>query len=207
MTPSDVNIVKFYKATEEQLRNLSYSNSYIYQVKTPLNRFPPFDFVHPKTGGSIDQFDMVSLDDGSTTNILGALTSTGLVHSYKAQYDTYIYPGHAFSPLGLSAGNYYAIMGDDQGDLWYSDVIAFVDDYVDEMIKMEWGHDSEFCYPHPDSKNGEAAIHYTAPYKNRMYILNEIGKPSYQYQNNVSEQAGYNCSGVYNGCVERHSAS
>lgn len=182
MTPNDLNVLKWYDSLNDQNRFDSLAQGYPYRLNCSIYRFPPFDFIKEKNGGSINYLSLVSLEDGSTTNILGQLVSTGLEDHQTTNFDAYRYPGSAPVSLGVVPGQYYAVMRDNAGGEWFSEVITFCAD-ISDMITLEWFHLERFEYP-------LGWIEYAFPYKNRMIFPTKPGKPRYVLEKNVQERDG-----------------
>lgn len=186
MTPNDLNIIKWYSSLEEQNRFGLQAYDGDFQLIASIYQFPPFDFWFDPTGGSITYLSLVRIDDGTIHDILPALVSTGLSDNQESNqgdpFDAYRYPSSAKAPLGIAPGDYYAVMRDNAGGEWFSEVISFCADTTD-MVTLQWWHTEKFPYEGKFLK-------YDIPYKSRCVFPTNIGKPLYKFQKQSERRNG-----------------
>lgn len=175
MTLNDLNILKWYTSLQAQRRFHDLWQGTPYKMISSIYRFPPFDFLFEKTGGSINFFSLVNLETGAITNILPQLVATGLEDHQTTNFDAYRYPGSTNINMGIQPGQYYAWMQDNAGGEWYSEVITFCGQITDK-ITLEWFHTERFHY---EGDVIDAYIQYDFPYKSRCIFETKMGKPTY----------------------------
>lgn len=183
MTNSSLNILAWYDTKGKQDHRRWWSYGEVHPMVTEFNHIPNFQMVRAQTGAAITELALVRLDDASEVDVLALATSLGLEVATFTDYDLIIYPD--LLPLGLNIdyGVYYLRMSDGI-DTWESDVFSMCDDLAG-LVKIEYWHTEDFKYP-----NGH--IRYLAPYKSKVFFDSDIGKPSYEYEEQVSKNDGYN---------------
>ena len=181
------NVLAMYDGVNLQNSNKWFvfdRNVYLHEG---IDFIPTFQFSIPNSDELTLTFftsvKLVNYSTGAETEILSELNANGLeiYREVAVDYDTVIYPSTL--PLGLVKaleGEYYLKFTWGGGEK-ISEVFCCSD--VSKMIKIEWWHNSNFCYP-----NGH--FRYTAPFKMRTYICSTIGKPSYEYSEKVVERSG-----------------
>jgi hypothetical protein len=184
MTPNDLNILKWYTRLGDQHRYSDLGQGRNYKLLSSIYRFPPFDFIKEKNGGSITYLSLVSLEDGSIVNILDKLVATGLEGHQTTNFDAYRYPSATNINMGIIPGQYYAVMRDNAGGEWFSEVITFCQSTTDKVV-LEWFHLERFVY-------SEGWIEYAFPYRGRMVFPTKPGKPTYQIEKDVQRRDGKN---------------
>jgi hypothetical protein len=94
----------------------------------------------------------------------------------------------ASTTLNLNPGRYYLVcnIGD---DYWYSDVYTLVGDEAQNCIRMDWWDDDVFF-----TDDGLVFYGINVPdplYKNVLYLLTDIGKPKYEFEEEGEDRDGY----------------
>jgi len=135
-------------------------------------------------GLGIDSAKIVRVSDGQETDILADLQLTGLELDQPAgeDFDLVIYPG-TVAITYTAVGQHYLVLT--QGETtWYSEWFCLVDSTAD-LVRIDYFHGQEFCVP-------SGFVRYQAPYKSSIYLCTDIGKPSYEYTEEVAERDGKN---------------
>ena len=182
MIATEVNILPFYTALALQHHQKWYAYGQYYCLPTPVGYLYPFQHRRTNTGDAITELVVVEVATGTETDILAIATASGLeVVEYAADgYDLIIYPA-TISVGSFNVGRHYLRMGDGT-NTWYSEVFNFVDTTAG-LVKVEWWHDGDFCYH-------SGSIRYNYPYKSRVYLKTDIGKPEYPYEQEVENRNG-----------------
>lgn len=179
------NVLAIYENENEQ----NYRKWFVFDRNVYLAEqkdfTPPFQFSIPNTDANVltvvSSVKLVDFNSGVEVEILPALQIGGfeVFRKENVDYDNIVYP----STLALGGnyeGEYYLKFETSNGDR-VSEVFCMAD--VSDRIKIEWWHNSDFCYP-----NGH--FRYDFPFKMRVYIDSTIGKPDYEYSEKVVERAG-----------------
>jgi len=184
MIATEINILPWYTSLALQHHNKSYAYGVYYANPTPAGFLIPFQLRREQTGAAITELVAVEVATGTETDILATATASGLeVVEYAADgYDLVIFPG-TLSVGSFNLGRHYLRMGDGT-NTWYSEVFNFVDT-TNGLVKIEFWHSGDFCYP-------SGRIRYNYPYKGRVYLKTDIGKPEYTFEQVVSERNGKN---------------
>ncbi len=184
MIKSGLNILAWYDTKQKQDHRRWWNYNGAFPIISEFSHIPAFQLVRNKTGAAINVLSLVKLDDDTEQNILSSAQSSGLEVAEFDHYDLVIYPD--LLPLditNLELGIYYLKMSDG-ANTWYSEVFSMCID-TSNLIKIEYWHNEDFKY-----SNGH--IRYNAPFKNKVFIGSDIGKPSYEYEEQVVKNDGYN---------------
>jgi len=179
-----LNILAWYDDIQKQNHRKWWAFDRVFSLITGLDTLPPFQMVRAQTGAAITELKLIDFQSGVETDILNSALATGLEVATFTDYDLVIYP--SVLPLQIvdvQTGHYYLKMSD-ASNTWFSEVFNMSDDLSD-FIKIEYWHGEDFVFP-----NGH--IRYRFPFKNRVYIPSDIGKPSYEYEEQVVKRDGYN---------------
>jgi len=182
MIATEVNILPWYTALSLQHAAKWYAYGAYYCMPTPSGMLVPFQLRRSNTGAAITELTVVEVATEAETDILAIATASGLeVVEYAADgYDLIIYPA-TISVGSFNTGRHYLRMADGT-NTWYSEEFNFVDTTVG-LVKIEWWHNGDFCYP-------SGKIRYEFPYKSRVYLDTDIGKPLYPFQEEVRDRNG-----------------
>lgn len=184
MIATEINILPWYASLELQQHRKWYAYGQYYCLPTPAGFLVPFQLRRENTGAAISSMVVVEVSTGTETNVLASAVVSGLeVVEYAADgYDLIIYPS-TVSLGSFNVGRHYIRMGDGT-NTWYSEVFNFVDTTAG-LVKIEWWHSGDFCYP-------SGSLRYNYPYKSRVYLKTDIGKPEYPFEQVISERNGKN---------------
>lgn len=184
MIATEINILPWHTALSRQHHQKWYAYGQYYCLPTPVGFLYPFQLRREQTGAGVSSLTITEVATGSSTDILAVALAGGLeVVQYVADgYDLIIFPA-TLSVGSFNVGRYYLTMSDGT-NTWYSEVFNFVDTTAG-LVKVEWWHDGDFCYP-------SGRVRYNYPYKGRVYLKTDIGKPEYTFEQVVSERNGKN---------------
>jgi len=184
MIATEINILPFYTSLGLQHHQKRYAYGQHYCLPTPAGFLVPFQLRRDNTGAAVTELVVVEVATGTETDILYVASVSGLeVVEYAADgYDLIIFPG-TLSVGSFNVGRHYLRMGDGT-NTWYSEVFNFVDT-TSGLVMVEWWHSEDFCYP-------SGRVRYNYPYKGRVYLKTDIGKPEYTFEQVVSERNGKN---------------
>lgn len=166
-----------------------FYKSYFHGVVKPLYHtmnVPPFQLYRPHTDGqgAINLFKLINRETGTETVITSEIYLAGLSVEVFTGYDLIIYPSTMPIPGLLLEGTYYAYMRDVNGNEWESETFVMKRD-VSRMVKIVFCHGEDFSLP-------TGHISYDNGYKNILYLKSQVGKPSYEYEEEIEKREGYN---------------
>lgn len=202
---SNLSPLPFYKTIDEQSFRKSYAYGSVYPLIAPKNRFLPFQIVS-EDNGTIDNVTVTlsNFKGDVTMDITDAMVEAGLVVKDYDDYNVIVFPGildkDIWNTHGLDFNNDFSI--DDFGgaydsgegrayliveygdSTWYSDVMTLIAD-VSGCLKVEWYSYSDLVY-----KGGRIAYNGVA-YSNVLYVMREIGMPTYDFSDSGEDRNGY----------------
>ena len=184
MTPnSNILPLPFYDSLSKQQAAKWYAYGQAYEFPVPAGFILPFQIIAGRTGNAITSASIVKVSDGTSTDILSQLQSTGIerVQPTGEDFDLIIYPG-TIAITYDQVGYHYLVLSDGV-DTWYSDYFCSVGSTADLIRISYWHLQEEFCVP-------GGFVRYQAPYKSTLYLCTDIGKPSYEYNEEVAERDG-----------------
>ena len=188
MTPNNnLSVLPFYTNRQYQDFRKSYAYGDVYPLFTPLNKLLPFQIIRPTRSNTIR---WVRIYDYKITRLLADITTqmleTGLqiVRFANYGYDVIVYPGIGQMALNFPEGR-YTMMINDGVQTFVSDVFTWVSGTMDGYLCVEWS----------DAQNmevdGGQIVYEGVPFKNRVYLCTELGKPEYKFEEEGEERDGY----------------
>ena len=186
MTPnSNILPLPFYDSLSKQQAAKWYTYGQAYEHPVPAGFILPFQIMRSRTGAAITSASIVRVSDGMSTDVLSSLQATGLEVAQPAgeDFDLIVYPGTI--EITYSEYGYHYLVLSDGTNTWYSDYFCSVAG-TDDLIRISYWHlEEEFCVP-------GGFVRYQAPYKSMLYLCTDIGKPSYEYDEEVAQRDGRN---------------
>lgn len=188
MTPNNnLSVLPFYTDRQYQDFRKSYAYGDVYPLFTPLNKLLPFQIIRPTRSNAIR---WVRIYDYKITRLLADITTqmqeTGLqiVRFANYGYDVIVYPGIGQMALNFPEGR-YTMMINDGVQTFVSDVFTWVSGTMGGYLCVEWS----------DAQNmevdGGQIVYEGVPFKNRVYLCTELGKPEYKFEEEGEERDGY----------------
>ncbi|MFR8762171.1 MAG: hypothetical protein ACLVFT_05135, partial [Megasphaera lornae] len=111
-------------------------------------------------------------------------TGLQIVRFANYGYDVIVYPGIGQMALNFPEGR-YTMMINDGVQTFVSDVFTWVSGTMDGYLCVEWS----------DAQNmevdGGQIVYEGVPFKNRVYLCTELGKPEYKFEEEGEERDGY----------------
>lgn len=186
MSPNNnFNILAWYDSVDQQNHRKSYVYDKIWGLIAPNNDILPFQFVSPGSNGDVTKVIVRDPDGKQVYDITGQLNIEVLSYTDRdtdEPYDIVMYKGGDSLVYTLPEGRYYLELK--QGSkTWYSEVFTAVS-CANCYIKLEyWDNDNLYF------KGGH--IEYSTGFKFVCYICTQIGKPSYPFEEELTERDGY----------------
>lgn len=189
---TNTGVLPFYEAEKWMLHNRAYSYGSPSPFVEQLGILPPFQFSTALDEIGFVNPTLIRLSDGMEFNIQVPLLLTGLTGETVATsgdeigYNLTIYPGSAALPVsGLTEGVYNIRFEDNMGHLFYSEYFSWIQglQYRNDYIKIEWWHNEDMVF-------SGGKIQYVFPYKQRIWVQSDIGKPDYLVEEKVVNRDG-----------------
>lgn len=202
---SNLSPLPFYRTIEEQSFRQSYAYGLVYPLFAPKNRFLPFQIVTTTFGTLANIKVEISNFDGTVRHdITEAMRDAGLTLKTYGDYKVISFPGlvdkNIWKDYGLDfnkdftladfggeayrsgEGRAYFIVSMN-GETWYSDVMTLVGD-LSGLMKIEWYSYRDLTY------DGGRIAYQDNVYSNIMYVMREIGMPTYEFSDDGQERNG-----------------
>lgn len=178
MSPNNnLNVLPWYTNLSQQNGNKWYAFGNVWPLVMPAGRLIPFQLVVPYTGVTVSGFSIINIETNAIYN--GPTASVSVVS--RGSYTVIKMSGGSVTPTRL--GRYYAKLTLSNGQIYYSEVFTFVDN-ISDYIKLQYWNDDNLYY-----NGGE--INYENNFKFEMYLCTTIGKPEYQFEEEVTKRLGY----------------
>lgn len=185
MSPNNnFNILAWYDSIDQQNHRKAYVYGTIWGLIAPNNSILPFQFVSPGSLGSVTSVIVKSLETNGSIDLTSKLTIsvTDYTDDDGNAYSIIMHKGDNVLSSKLSEGRHYIELK--QGSkTWYSEVFTVVSN-IDCYIKLEYWDNSNLYF-----KGGH--IEYLTGFKFVCYLSTEIGKPTYPFEEELTERDGY----------------
>jgi hypothetical protein len=182
---NNLNILPFYSSLDYQNHKKSYAYGDFYNLISNDRKLLPFQIVRPHSANPITFAKVYNIETLVEIDILSELVSAGLnIKEFESLgYDLVINPSALIFPtIKLTDGKYYAEIRD-ADNTWFSEVFLVAQNTSD-FLKIEYWDSENIQY-----KGGH--IDYSAPFKNYCYLITEIGKPEYPFEEEAQQRDGY----------------
>ena len=185
-------VLSFLEAEKFLIHNRAYSYGQILPLVEEVGVVPPFQFSRALTETGFQNPTLIRYSDGTEYSAQIPMLLTGLTGETVATvgneigYILIVYPGSAALPItGLTEGVYSLRFEADNANLFYSEYFSWVQGlhYRNDFVKVEWWHNEDVTF-------SGGKIQYTFPYKNRVWLQSDIGKPDYPVIEKVVNRDG-----------------
>jgi len=185
-------ILHFLPAEKFLIQNRAYSYGAILPLVEQVGVVPPFQFSRELGELGFDNPTLIRRSDGTEYSILIPLQLTGITGETVATagdeigYEMIVYPGSAALPVtGLTEGLHNIRFEDSMGNVYYSEYFSWIQglQYRDDYLKIEWWHNDDITF-------SGGKIRYVFPYKQRIWLQTDIGKPDYMVEEKVVKRDG-----------------
>ena len=185
MTPNNnFNILPFYSTLQKQNHRKDYAFGEVYPLFCPSSKILPFQILRDTREDSVTSVLLVRLDTSETTDITAQMINTGLMVNRYAEYgqDVIMYHGRFLLSSPIPEGRYYIELSDGV-QTWYSEVLTFVRS-VEDYLKIRYWDSNSFMF-----EGGR--IDFTNTFKFEVYLPTQIGRPEYEFDEQVEKRDGY----------------
>ena len=176
---NNFNVLPFYDNLQKQNRNKWYSFGQHYPLICPNNIILPFQFVITTEITFLGNIEAVSVDKGTATN-LGVKPE--IIQGAQGNSSYYVVKKAETTINAMPDGLHYLRINTNQGYL-YSEEFVFTDSYAD-CIRLEYWNEDTLNFT-----SGE--INFDDDFKFVMYIPSTIGKPEYEFEEELTKRLGY----------------
>lgn len=185
MTPNNnFNTLPFYSTLQKQNHRKDYAFGEVYPLFCPSSKILPFQILRDTREDSVTSVQLVRLDTSETTDITAQMINTGLMVNRYAEYgqDVIMYHGRFLLSSPIPEGRYYIELSDGV-QTWYSEVLTFVRS-VDDYLKIRYWDSDSFMFD-------GGRIDFTNTFKFEVYLPTQIGRPEYEFDEQVEKRDGY----------------
>ncbi|WAX07014.1 tail fiber protein [Bacteroides phage BF503P2] len=179
-TPNNnFNILPWYTSLEKLNSKKWYAFGQTWPLICPNDSILPFQFVVPGVITSVSTITLITPDNIVTNTSVQPV----IIANEKAGYSVImVHPGITSLGTTLKIGQYRAqlVIG---LDTFYSEMFTVVDN-ISDYIKLTYWNDENLYY-----NGGE--VNYSNNFKYTMYICSTIGKPEYEFEEELTKRAGY----------------
>lgn len=179
-TPNNnFNILPWYTSLEKLNSKKWYAFGQTWPLICPNDSILPFQFVVPGVITSVSTITLITPDNTVTNTSVQPV----IIANEKAGYSVImVHPGITSLGTTLKIGQYRAqlVIG---LDTFYSEMFTVVDN-ISDYIKLTYWNDENLYY-----NGGE--VNYSNNFKYTMYICSTIGKPEYEFEEELTKRAGY----------------
>lgn len=179
-TPNNnFNILPWYTSLEKLNSKKWYAFGQTWPLICPNDSILPFQFIVPGVITSVSTITLITPDNIVTNTSVQPV----IIANEKAGYSVImVHPGITSLGTTLKVGQYRAqlVIG---LDIFYSEIFTVVDN-ISDYIKLTYWNDENLYY-----NGGE--VNYSNNFKYTMYICSTIGKPEYEFEEELTKRAGY----------------
>ena len=179
-TPNNnFNILPWYTSLEKLNSKKWYAFGQTWPLICPNDSILPFQFVVPGVITSVSTITLITPDNIVTNTSVQPV----IIANEKAGYSVImVHPGITSLGTTLKIGQYRAqlVIG---LDTFYSEMFTVVNN-ISDYIKLTYWNDENLYY-----NGGE--VNYSNNFKYTMYICSTIGKPEYEFEEELTKRAGY----------------
>ena len=180
---NNISPLPFYDDISLQNHRKDYAFGQIYPLVIYKNILLPFQFCI-SSGGSVARAWLHKSDGSIVDGILTQLRENGIEVKYYAEgFSLVKYPGTLPLKSIKHEGQYYIRLELNTGKFLYSEIFT-VTNRIDDYILLEYRNSYNF-----DLKGG--VVDFSDAFKFKVYIPAQLGKPSYDFEEEATERMGY----------------
>jgi hypothetical protein len=183
MTPNNnLSILPFYLSLDKQNHRKDYAFGEVYNLFSPDRKILPFQIIRNHRNNSINSVILKNKNNTIALDITSPMIQTGLMINSYSTYDVIMYIGGLPLAITTPEGQYYIQMSDGV-ETWYSEIFTIVVN-LDDFLKIEyWDSETlEFNW---------GIVDYTNNFKFNVYLPTQIGRPDYEFEEEVGKRDGY----------------
>lgn len=178
MDSNNFNVLPFYRSIKSQIDKRWYSFGDKWPIISKSTEIIPFQIVIQKSIASVSTLHIVNCNTGADIN----LGIKPIIITRDGYSIIMLHSGINTLTEELSEGLYYIYFTADSVTM-YSEIFSAIHS-MDNYTKISYWNAESLYY-----KGGE--ICYDNDFKYEMYIATTIGKPEYEFEEELTERAGY----------------
>lgn len=178
MDSNNFNVLPFYRSIKSQIDKRWYSFGDKWPIISKSTEIIPFQIVIQKSIASVSTLHIVNCNTGADTN----LGIKPIIITRDGYSIIMLHSGINTLTEELNEGLYYIYFTADSVTM-YSEIFSAIHS-MDNYTKISYWNAESLYY-----KGGE--ICYDNDFKYEMYIATTIGKPEYEFEEELTERAGY----------------
>lgn len=184
---NNISPLPFYDDIKFQNHRKDYAFGQIYPLITYRNMLLPFQVVLT-AGTSINWIRMFNFNTGEYIDITRSIKENGIAFKVYDDFVLLKYPGTLPIVEIKYEGLYYLAIsisgsGIDYAETIYSEVFT-VTNKIDDYLCLEYSNSYNFAL-----KGG--VVDFSDDFKFKCYLDTQIGKPEYNFEEEVTERMGY----------------
>ncbi len=179
---NNMSPLPFYDNIALQNHRKDYAFGQVYPLITHSNLLLPFQVVLSK-GTSIEEIRLYNFNNGTYVDITNSLLENGITIKDYNTFSILKYPGTLPIVEIDQEGLYYLVIKIADFGVIYSDVFT-VTNNIDKYLLLEYYNSYNFEF-----KNG--IVDFSDNFKFKCYLDTQIGKPDYDFEEEVTERLGY----------------
>lgn len=179
---NNMSPLPFYDNIALQNHRKDYAFGQVYPLITHSNLLLPFQVVLSK-GTSIEEIRLYNFNNGTYVDITNSLLENGITIKDYNTFSILKYPGTLPIIEIDQEGLYYLVIKIADFGVIYSDVFT-VTNNIDKYLLLEYYNSYNFEF-----KNG--IVDFSDNFKFKCYLDTQIGKPDYDFEEEVTERLGY----------------
>lgn len=186
-TPNNnFNVLPWYNSRDKVNSKKWYAFGQTWPLICPNNAILPFQFCIKGIIQNVSTLTLVSIDCVNGVGdcmIENTAIQPVIITNEKAGYSCImVHPGITSIGKTISSGRWQAQLTIGL-DTFYSEVFTVVDN-ISDYVKLSYWNDENLYY-----NGGE--INYSNSFKYTMYVCSTIGKPEYEFEEELTKRAGY----------------
>lgn len=184
---NNVNVLPFYRSISKQNHRKSYAYGAIYPQVTGNNCLLPFQIA--TVADTIVSLKLFRVDETEAYNLTAEVGASGFSFVTVSGGTNLVYSGLLPFATEIVEGNYYAEIvlrktSTSEDYTFYSEVFNMVKD-LSPYLKIEYWDNEDLLF-------STGFIKYqSVNFKNRVYLHSELGKPSYNFEEQAGKRGGY----------------
>ena len=183
---NNVSILPVYDSLLKQNHRKDYAFGEIFPLVTPHKTILPFQRIRATKPDPVELIvaKLYNLKGEEILDISAPLKATGLkINRYPTLgFDVIIYPGNEQMNIDLEVGFYYLELNDGT-QTFYSEVFNMVYD-LSNCLKIEFWDNENVAI-------NSGLIDFTDNFKFRVYLNTQVGRPDYEFEEEVTKRDGY----------------
>lgn len=186
---NNFSVLPWYTSIDQQNGRKWWAYGRVFPLITPADFILPFQIIRPhNTNYNLVAFDIYEENGTLVGHFKQAIIDAGLrIEPYENYgYDVIIFASAAPVFPNFFDGRYYAVLRDNY-NTYYSEVFTVVHD-MSRYLKIEWWDNTDLIMD-----DGMIVYRYAnnTQYKNVVYLMTDIGKPEYIFEEEGETRDGY----------------